>query len=40
MKINELFPTENEFDNISKRYYLTLKNNLMDWDKTIKTTIL
>jgi hypothetical protein len=40
IKINELFPSENEFDNISKRYYSTLKNNLIDWDKTIKTTIL
>lgn len=40
IKINELFPEKNEFDNISKRYYSTLKNNLNDWEKTIKTTIL
>jgi hypothetical protein len=39
-KINELFPEKNEFDDISKRYYTTLKNNLNDWDKTIKSTLL
>jgi hypothetical protein len=40
LKINELFPDKYEFEDISKRYYTTLKNNLIDWDKTYKSTIL
>lgn len=36
LKINSLFPKKNEFDNISSRYYETLKNNLIDWEKTNK----
>jgi hypothetical protein len=40
LKINSLFPEKNEFDNISKRYYTTLKNNLVYWEKTYKSDIL